>query len=178
MIKENYEREKMKFKKIILLLEVVVIILTIMLLTGVGYAKEINALQVSENKELQIEKEEFKVQFTGKPRYTGNGIAQLEITDNKVATMKISGLKTVGDYVTTIWEIENLSRDLYVDIDTTITNTNKEYFNVTSKVLDPTLKPKNGKTKIEITVELIKIPIEKDQEADICINIIGKPKYN
>ena len=168
----------MKLKKIILLLEVVVIILTIMLLTGVGYAKEINSLQVSENNKLRIEKEEFQVKFIGKPRYTGNGVAQLEIIDNKAATMKVSGLKTVGDYVTTIWEIENSSRDLYVDIDTTVTNTNKEYFYVTSKVLNSTLKPKNGKTKIEITVELIKIPIEKDQKADICINIIGKPKYN
>lgn len=168
----------MKFKKIILLLEVVVIILTIMLLTGVGYAKEINSLQVSENNELRIEKEEFQVKFIGKPRYTGNGVAQLEIIGDKAATMNVSGLKKVGDSVTAIWEIENTSRDLYVDVNTTVTNTNKEYFKIKSKVLNSTLKPKNGKTTIETTVELIKLPIEKEQKADICINIIAKPKYN
>lgn len=169
----------MRPKKIILLLEVVVVILTILLTTGVGYAIETdNTLNISEKEVFVAKQSDFKVRFTGEPRYTGKGVAKLNLTGETTATMNISGLKSVGDSLTTIWEIENKSRDLYADINTSVRNTNTEYFNVTSKVSNSILNPKNGKTTIEITVELIKLPIEKDEKADICINITAKPRYN
>ena len=61
------------------------------------------------------------------------------------------------------------------DIKIEVTNTNTEYFDVTSRVIDKKISPKNGKTNIEVEVELIKLPINKDQKSNIGIKISAEP---
>ena len=166
----------MRQEKIILLLVVVVVILSILLITGVGYAVETeNVLKISDNALLAPEQSDFKISFTGNPTYTGDGVATLKITGTTTATMNITGLESVGDAVTCIFQIENKSSYLYADIYAQVTNTNSEYFKVTSNVSKSNIKPKTGISIIKITVELIKLPINKVEKTDICANIFAKP---
>lgn len=55
-----------------------------------------------------------------------------------------------------------------------VTNTNTEYFKVTSTLSNSRIKPKEGKASLKITVELIKLPIYKEEKAYISTNIIAK----
>lgn len=168
--------EEMRLRRIILLLEVVIVILTIMLSAGVGYAIETdNTLKIIDNEGLMPEQTDFKVQFTGEPKYKGEGVATLKLTGPTTATMNVTELKKVGDSATAIWTIENTSNDLYAEIDTIVTNTNTEYFDVKVTVSDSTLRPKTGKTTVKITVELIKSPINNDEKANISTKIVANP---
>lgn len=168
----------MRQERIILLLVAVVIVLSILLITGVGYAVETdNILKISDNALLSPEQSDFKVAFIGEPRYTGKGVATLKLTGPTTATMNITGLEAVGDSVTAIFTIANKSEYIYADIYTKVTNTNTEYFNVTSTLSESTMKPKMGKTTLKITVELIKLPIDNDVKATICTNIFANPSY-
>jgi len=167
----------MRQEKVILSLVVVVIMLSIFLLTGVGYAVETdNLLIVNENNAI-IEQSGFEIAFARETRYIGNGTAELRITGPTTATINITNLKHIGDYVTAIFTIENTSSDIDADIDAKVTNTNPEYFNVTSTLSDKVIEAKTGKVTFEITVELIKLPIDGEETTDISASIIATPKY-
>lgn len=166
----------MKQERIILLLVTVVVVLSIILLTGVGYAVETeNTLKISDNVLLEPGQSDFMVVFSGEPTYRGKGVAKLNITGTTTATINITELKSVGDSVTAIFTIENKSDYLYADIDAKVSNTNTEYFSVTSRLEESRINPKNGKTTLEINVKLIKLPIYKEEKASICINIFAYP---
>lgn len=104
-------------------------------------------------------------------------VATFKQTGATTVTMNIIGLKSVGDSVTAIFTIANKSNDIYADIYTKVTNTNTEYFNVTSTFSESKIKPKAGTTTLKITVELIKLPIDNDEKAFICTNIFANPEY-
>ena len=168
----------MRKERIFLLLVTVVIVLSILLITGVGYAVETdNTLKISDKISLEPGQSDFNVEFSGEPTYRGNGLAKLRITGATTATINITELKDVGDSVTAIFTIANKSNYLYADICAEVTNTNTEYFNVTSKLLDSKINPKNGKTTLEIKVQLIKLPIYKEEKSSIYINIFAYPSH-
>ena len=161
----------MRQEKVILLLVVVMVVLTILLITGVGYAVE------TDNILLSPEQTDFKIEFCGEPTYNGIGVATLDITGPTTATINVTELGNVGDSITAIFTLANKSSSIYADIYTKVTNTNTEYFNVTSTLSESKIGPQTGKTTIEITVELIKLPIYNDESADICMNIFANPRY-
>lgn len=166
----------MRAERTILLLLVVVIVASILLMTGIGYAVETDdTLIINDNACLAPEQSEFIIEFAGEPTYTGNGKAILKLTGPTTATMDITKLSSVGDSVTAIFTIANKSKNIYADIYTEVTNTNTEYFKVTSTLSENRIKPKNGTTTFKITVELIKVPIYKDENAAICTNIFANP---
>lgn len=165
----------MKQDKIILLLVMMTIVLLVLFVTGVGYAAEDeNILIINNSKSLGLCQKNFNVVFSGEPTYKGEGFAELAITGPTTATLNITGLEKVGDTVTTIFTLENKSDSLYADINTEVTNTNNEYFNVTSRLTDHKISPKNGKVNIEIDVELIKLPIY-EETSYISVNIFAEP---
>lgn len=167
----------MRQERIILLLVVIVIVLSILLVTGVGYAVETeNTLKINDNPILLTEQSDFKIEFIGEPTYTGKGVAKLKLTGPTSATMNISELNSVGDSVTAEFTIANQSNNLYADIYVKVTNTNTEYFSVTSILSDSTMQPKKGKAIIKITVKLIKLPIDREQKSNVGINISANPR--
>ena len=168
----------MRQERVILLLVIVAVALSIQLATGMGYAVETDdILKISDNVLLIPEQSDFKIAFAEEPTYTGNGVATLNLTGPTTATMDIAGLEDVGDSVTVIFTITNKSNYIYADIYAKVTNSNTEYFNVTSTISNSTMKPKTGKATLEVTVELIKIPIDNEQNAAICTNIFANPMY-
>lgn len=169
----------MRQEKIILSLVVLIALLSMMLLTGVGYAAETGkTLKISDNPLLVVEQRDFKIAFSGNPTYIGDGIAILERKGSTTATMNITGLKAVGDSVTAIFTIENQSNNIDAEINTKIFNSNTEFFDVSTSVSEHIINHKGGKAIIKITVELIKLPIEKNETAYISTDITAKPIYN
>ncbi|MBE5819710.1 MAG: hypothetical protein E7310_02665 [Clostridiales bacterium] len=167
--------EDMKQDRIILLLVLMVIILSVLFVTGVGYAVEDENILISNGcNTLELYKKDFNVVFSGEPTYKGDGVAELAITGPRTATINITELEKVGDTITTIFTLENKSDCLYADINAEVTNTNTEYFNVTSRLTDNKISPKNGKINIEIDVELIKLPIY-EEKSSISVNIFAEP---
>ena len=82
----------MRQEKIILSLVVVVVILSILLITGVGYAVETdNTLKISNDALLQ--ESDFRIAFSGEPTYSGNGHATVKLVGHTMAIMNITGLK-------------------------------------------------------------------------------------
>ena len=164
----------MKKEKTILLLLVVVIVVAISLMTRVGYAIDMDdTLIINDNPILATSQSDFKIEFTGEPTYTGNGVATLKITGPTTATMDITELNSVGDSITATFTISNKSNYLYADLYAEVTNTNTEYFKVTSILSESILQPKTGTTTIKLTVELLKLPQDKEECATICTNIFA-----
>lgn len=165
----------MRQEKVFLLLVVVMVVLSMILITGIAYAVETdNVLKISD-KELTPEQLDLNVVLGEKITYIGDGEAVLDLKGPTTAGMNITGLEKKGDSVTAIFTIENNSKYIDAEVSTRISNTNPEYFDVTSTVLNSKLKAQNGKTTLEIKVELIKTPIYNDVSSEFCINICANP---
>ena len=162
----------MKEEKLILSL----VILLILFVTGIGYGVEDDSLLVENyNPIMQVYHKDFDVVLVGESKYLGDGIAEVEITGPRTANFNITELNKVGDCVTVILTLENRSNQFYADINAEVFNSNTEYFNVTSKVTEKKISPNNGKSNIEINVELIKLPIYEDEKSNISLNIYTNP---
>lgn len=164
----------MRQRKTIQLLGVVAAILLI----SVGYASIQNLnLTVTGNVTASPDQGNFKVAFTGKPTFTktGNGSATLSITGDLSATMDVSGLTTVGDTLTATFKIANTSTDITAYLANTVTNTNKEYFQVTSSLSGTELAPQTGTTELRVTVKLIKTPVSGDQKDTLKVQVTASP---
>lgn len=168
----------MRQQKLISLLLVVAISLIIFLSTGVGYATVTgNPLTVYDNVASYPENGDFRVGFTGKTSYIGTGRATLKTTGPTSGIMDVTGLSSVGDYVTGIFRIKNTSHDIYAELTEKYTNSNPEFFEVTVSLTDDLLKPRNGEAELRITVELIKTPINTER-TQICVEVIANPSYD
>ena len=168
----------MRQDRIILLLVVAVVMLSALLVTGVGYALETDNIIVSDNPQLTAEQSDFKIEFMGEPTYSGKGVTELKITGSTTAEINVTGLNNVGDFGKAIVTIGNKSSDLYAELNAKVTNTNTEYFKVSCDLSETYLEPRTGRTILKITVELIKLPIEKDETSHISIDVIANPIYN
>ena len=168
----------MRQEKIILSLMVFLIILSIFLFTGIGYALETDNLVISDSSNTLMQQSTgFNIAFSKETSFIGTGNAKLEVTGLTTANINISDLKMVGDYVTAIFTIENSSRDIDAELEANVRNTNTEYFKVTSLLSDRTIEAKTGKVTLEITVELIKLPIEREEKTAISTSIVATPQY-
>lgn len=102
--------------------------------------------------------------------------AAIDGTDKTKADISVSGLTTKGEKVEVTYTIANKSADLAASLTATTSNTNTEYFSVTSSILDtPVVVEKDNTTTVKVTVELVKTPIEDDQEATIGVVLTAKP---
>lgn len=155
-----------------------VILAVAILLVAVGYAA-ISAipLKIEGTATGTASQENFKVTFTGTPTVSAADKVTAEIskTDPKSATMVVTGLTAKGDKATATYTITNGSADLSAALSATTTCSNQEYFKVTQSIAKSTIA-KGTSTEITVTVELIKTPIEADQNATIGVSISADPQ--
>jgi hypothetical protein len=171
--------EKMRYNITIKFLMVLLVLLFTILMTGIGYAAEMGELsKINENPIYMQQQKEFELFFVDKTLYEGKGKASVELTGKTSARMNITELNNVGDYATVIFTIENKSNKISADLNVTVSNTNTEYFNVTTMLSDTRVNPKMDKVLLKVTVELIKLPIGKEEKSDISISISANPKYD
>ena len=169
----------MKQERVILLLVTVLVILSIVLMTGIGYAAETsNTLKISDYVPSTLRQTHFYVEFSKEVEYLGTGLANVKITGATTAIINVTGLEKAGDSISAILTIKNRSEDLYADFYAKTTNTNTDYFEVTATLSECKISPQNGEARLEINVKLIKTPIEKDENASIGIKIFASPIYS
>ena len=117
------------------------------------------------------EQNDFKVRFSGEAIVSNKNKVSAKVVNDTNAVLEVSKLtsKETISYI-----VENTSRDLSADLSVNITNDNKEYFLVETKI-EKTRLLKGEETKVILTVELIKEPIHKVENAKIGVQLISKP---
>ena len=159
-----------KTSKIIL----ITIIMTSILL-GLGYAAIQNiTLNIAGTAVADPNQSNFKVKFTGTPAVSDSTYVTANITGDTTATINVNGLTKKGQKVTATYEISNLSSDLSSDLNVAVSNSNTEYFFVSSK-LEKTSLTAGEKTTVLVTVELTKTPIDGDVSSNIGVTMNAMP---
>lgn len=161
----------MKEKNLFLSLIAIIILFLTILYTNIGYATEklinhrTNYNNLSQN---------FSVEFNQNSKYLNNNIS---IINSQKALLKNISLTHVGETKkVTVPVISNIN-DLSVKLEVTTSNSNPEYFAVTSKAEKSILTQKSNETLIEVTVQLIKEPLYFNESTEITIDVITEPIY-
>lgn len=163
----------MKNKKIF----IVVALLIAVLLLGIGYAMSNKTLTISGKATATPNDNNFVVRFatTPDPSVSDETKVTATRTDDKTATLNVTGLTAKGDTVTATYTIENASPDLSADLVAEVSqNTNKDYFKVTTAFAKETIT-KGETTTITVTVELLKTPVTGDVSSDITVTLTASP---
>ena len=132
------------------------------ILLGLGYAAIQNiTLNITGTAAADPNQSNFKVRFINNPAptVTDSTYAIASITDDYNAIINVSGLTTNGQTVSATYTIENASADLSADLAISTTNTNTEYFKISSQLAKTSLIA-GAKTTVTVTVELTKTPLE------------------
>ena len=138
---------------------IVVVIIVAILLLGIGYAAIQNVtLNIAGTAAADPSQSNFKVMFTGTPEVSNASFVTAAITDETNATINVAGLTTKGEKVSATYIVQNVSTDLSSDLSVATTNSNTEYFTITSE-LEKTSLIAGEATKVTVTVELTKTPL-------------------
>ena len=158
-------------KKLQLLLLVLVAILTL----SIGYAS-ISALNfiINGNGTVSVSNENFKVYFTNSIITEGKGTVSIDEEDATIGYFDVTGLSKEGDEATATYTVLNDSNGVGADISLQLTNSNNEYFKVTTTVVDDTLQA-GEETDVRVKVEMIKTPIESAVSTSISATLVASP---
>ena len=157
----------------------VVLIAIMMIVTTYAVVTNVT-LKIKGTGDAQASKDNFIVEFIGEPTTGGKGTISATINTSKrtEGTIDVTGLTSKGDTAIAIYTVKNSSRDLSADLTAKATSSNEDYFEVSCKIEDTTLKA-GATTELTVTVELLKTPIDETKEninADIGVSIIAEPK--
>ena len=156
--------------KVVLLAVVIAI-----LLIGVGYAAIQNVtLNISGTAAADPTQSNFKVTFTGTPEVSNSTYAIATIVNDTNASINVSGLTSAGDSVTATYTVQNVSTDLSTDLSVATTNSNTEYFKISSKLAKTSLTAGEA-TTVTVTVELTKTPISESVSSNIGVELVATP---
>lgn len=159
-----------KTTKILMLLLIVSL-----LLLGIGYAAIQNiTLNISGTATSDPSQSNFKVKFSGTPEVSDSVYVTIGMTNETNATMNVSGLTQKGQTASATFEIENASSDLSADVSVITTNSNTEYFTLSSKLTKTSLEA-GEKTTVKVTTELNKTPISDSVSSNIGIQLTVTP---
>lgn len=159
----------MKEKNLFLSLIAMILLSLAILYTNIGYANEnminhkTNCNNLSEN---------FSVEFNKNSNYSNDNI---NIINSQKALLKNISLTYVGETKKITVPVINNSNGLSAKLQINTSNSNPEYFKVTSKTVKSILNKKSDETLIEITVQLIKEPLDSNESTEITIDVIAEP---
>ena len=157
------------------------VLLLAVILVAIAYAAITNVtLKINGTSKSQASQTNFVVQFVGEPTTGGKGTTTATIDKSKrtEGTMNVEGLSSKGDTATATFTVQNSSQDLSADLTAKATSSNEEYFEVRCKIDNTTLKA-GATTKLTVTVELLKTPIDETKEdlsTNIGVSITAEPK--
>ena len=154
---------------------ILVTVIAASILLGLGYAAIQNiTLNISGTAAADPNQANFKVRFTGTPLVSDSSYVTARISNDTNATFDVSGLNTKGQKVTATYDITNESSDLSADLIVSTTNSNTEFFNVTSQLAKTSIVA-GETTTVTVTVELTKVLLAEGVSSDIGIEIIAAP---
>lgn len=158
----------------------VLAILVAVLILGIGYAALFNvSLNVKGSASANSGDYNFAVRFSGSPTVKKNNSSSnvsASITGDHSATISVANLTAKGDKASATYTIKNVSTDLTADLSATasVSGVNPEYFNVSCK-FDQDSIAAGKSTKVVVTVELAKTPVDGDKNATIEVLLTAKP---
>ncbi|MBR3614723.1 MAG: leucine-rich repeat domain-containing protein [Clostridia bacterium] len=159
-----------KTNKIILASAIVAVILL-----GIGYAAIQNiTLNINGTAAADPSQSNFKIMFSGTPTVSDDTYVTAAITDDTNATINVEGLTKKGDVVTATYTVQNASTDLSADLGVSTTNSNTEFFTLSSEI-DKTSLVAGEATTLTVTVELTKTPITESVRATIGVQLEAIP---
>ena len=154
---------------------IIVALLAATLLLGIGYAAIQNiTLNISGTAAADPSQSNFKVMFSGTPEVSDSTYVTAGITDDMNATINVSGLTQKGETVSTTYTVQNASTDLSADLSAAITNSNTEYFTITSE-LGKTSLTAGEATTVTLIIELIKTPLSESVSSTIGVQLTATP---
>ena len=154
---------------------ILVTIVATCILLGLGYAAITNiTLNIAGTASAAADSGNFKVRFVGTPTVSDSSYTTARITEEHEATIEVDGLTSAGQSVTATYEIKNESSDLSADLNVATTNSNTDYFKISSQLGKSSLIA-NESTTVLVTVELIKTPIDADVSATVGVNLTAMP---
>ena len=154
---------------------IVVALLAAVLLLGVGYAAIQNiTLNISGTAAADPSQSNFKVMFTGTPEVSDSTYVTAGITDETNATINVAGLTSKGQIVSATYTVQNTSTDLSADLSVATTNSNTEYFTLSSELADTSLTAGEA-TTVTVTVELTKTPVAESVSSTVGVQLTAVP---
>ena len=151
------------------------VLLVGILLLGLGYAAiQSITLNISGTASADPNQANFNVKFTGTPEVSDDTSVTARITNDTNATIDISGLTQKGESVNAIYTIQNLSTDLSADLSVATTNSNTEYFTLSSRLAKTSLTS-GETTTVMVTVELTKTPLAESVSSTIGVQLTAVP---
>ena len=112
--------------------------------------------------------------FSGTPIVSNSEYITAAITDDINATISVNGLTTKGQMVTAEFTVQNASSDLSTDLSVTTTNSNTEYFILSSEINKSSLIAGEA-TIVKVNVELAKTPLAGRVESTIGVQLVATP---
>ena len=154
---------------------IIAIILISVMLLGIGYAAIQNiTLNVTGTAQADPNQANFTVKFSETTSVSDASKVIAAVTNDTNATINVEGLTAAGETVTATYTVQNTSDDLSADLTVETTNSNKEYFTISSE-LEKTSLIAGEATTLTVTVELIKTPITDTETATIGIQLTAAP---
>lgn len=166
---------------------VTILLVIALLCLGIAYAAITNTtLNISGNVAASATSEKIDVVFTKADKTTvpenASVVATVDANDATKATIEVSGLTTAGQTVVATYTIKNNRTDVAATLDDpAVTNSNTDWFEVTSAVAANDLAAE-GETTATVTVKLLKTPVttadETAAKATVSIDIVASPVAN
>ena len=154
---------------------IILVLIIAILLLGIGYAAIQNiTLNITGTASADPTQENFEIIFSGEPSISDEECASVSITDNINSTIHITGLTKKGQFVTVEYVVQNSSNDLSADLAVSVTNSNTEYFLLTSYVDKESLVAGEA-TKLIVKVELLKTPMSESVTSIIGVQLKSAP---
>ena len=155
-----------------------IILITIVatsILLGLGYAAIQNiTLNVTGSAAAAVNQENFDVRFTRVIGVSDNTCVTANVESDQKANIVVSGLTAKGQFITATYEIKNYSQDLSADLKIVTTNSNADYFTISSRLADKSITAGNT-TTVVVTVELTKTPIDGTVTSNISVGLEAMP---
>ena len=154
---------------------ILVTIIATCLLLGLGYAAIQNiSLNIDGYAYANTSQENFKVRFSEVVSVSDSIFVTARIEDDVNAIIDVSGLSQKGQKVTATYEILNESDELSAELTVNTTNSNVEYFAISSRIANKSLKAGEA-TTVLVTVELLQTPIDGEVTANIGAKLTAIP---
>ena len=154
---------------------IIVSLVIAMILLGIGYAAIQNiTLNITGTAVADPSQANFKVKFIGTPDVSNDALATATITNDTNATINVTGLTKKGDSASVTYTIENDSTDLSAELSFATSNSDAEFFEVTT-ILGKDSLLSGETTTVIVDVELIKEPLVESVTTTIGVEIEAIP---
>ena len=156
--------------------KIIIVALSVsVLLLGIGYAAiQSVTLNISGTAVADPSQSNFKVMFSGIPEVSDSTYVTAGITDDINAIINVNGLTTNGETVRANYTVQNVSTDLSVDLSVATTNSNTEYFTISSELAKTSLIAGEA-TTVTVTVEVTKTPLAESVSSTIGVQLTATP---